>query len=116
MTRSPQSPTNDPVTHGVMPLAWPDFPSSMLYLMQTTNSTPTRPDKISLWILSRTWDLSHFTVIRGAKKVPALEVLAALEDADSSEKKPEDKLVGPNQPIGALAMATAAISFTMLLS
>jgi hypothetical protein len=59
---------------------------------------------------------AHFTVICSAKKVPALEVLAPVEDADSSEKKPEDKLVGPNQPIGALAMATVAISFIMLLS
>jgi len=50
-------------------------------------------------------------VIRGAKKVPALEVPAALEDA---EKKP--KLVSPNQPIGALAMATTAVSVIMLLS
>ena len=52
-------------------------------------------------------------MIRGAKKVPALEVPVPLEDA---EKKPEDKLVGPNQPIGALAMATVAVSFIMLLS
>ena len=50
-------PTNNPVTHGIMPLAHLDFQSSMLYLMQTMNSTPMRPNKISLWILSRTWDL-----------------------------------------------------------
>jgi hypothetical protein len=52
-------------------------------------------------------------VICSAKKVPALEVPAALEDA---EKKPKDKLVSPNQPIGALTMAMAAVSFIMLLS
>ena len=59
---------------------------------------------------------AHFTVICSVKKVPALEVPAGLEDADSSEKKPEDKFISPNQPIGALTMAMAAISFTMLLS
>jgi len=60
--------------------------------------------------------LMHFTMIRSAKKVPALEVPAALEDADSLEKKPKDKLIGPNQSIGALTMAMAAVSFIMLLS
>ena len=50
-------PTNEAVTHGVMPTARPDFPSSTHYLMQTMNSTPTRRDKISPRILSRTWDL-----------------------------------------------------------
>ena len=59
---------------------------------------------------------AHFTAIHSVKKVSTLEVPAPLEDADSSEKKPEDKLISPNQPIGALTMATAAISFIMLLS